>query len=80
MKATVIEMRRNFKNKNGFTRIVMRATSYGTIKYKDSLCYPAYQEGKFVEYVQDARDMTRDEANEWYLMCIKKGFEVVKRV
>lgn len=80
MKATVIEMRRNFKNKNGFTRIIMTATTYGKIKCKESLCYPSYQKGKFVEYVQDVRERTRDEANERYLMCMKQGFEVVKRV
>lgn len=72
---TFIEMRRNFKNKSGFTRVVMRETHFGKIKYKYSLCYPADEEGKFVEYVQNTYEMTKDEANKMYLKLKKQRFE-----
>lgn len=72
---TIVEMTRNFKTKSGYTRVVMQDKGFGTIKYKRSLCYPAYQEGKFVEYVQDVYDMTRDKANKMYLSLLKQGYK-----
>ena len=71
---TTVEMTRNFKTKSGYTRIVMREKGFGKIKYKFSLCYPAYQEGKFVEYVQNTYEMTREEANKMYIKLKKQGF------
>lgn len=70
-----VEMKRNFKTKSGYTRILMIEKENGKIKYKWSLCYPAYQEGKFVEYVQDTYEMTKDEANKMYLKLKKQGYE-----
>ena len=74
-----IEMRRNFKTKSGFTRVVMHETYENSrfIKYQSSLWYPAIQDGKFVEYVQNTFEMTRDEANKEYLRLKKQGFNVI---
>ena len=67
-------MTRNFKTKSGYTRILMIQNEFGKIKYKYSFCYPAYQEGKFIEYVQNTYEMTREEANAMYLKLKKQGF------
>lgn len=72
---TIVEMKRNFKTKSGFTRIVMLENGFGKIKYKCSLCYPAVQDGKFVEYVQNTYEMTKDEANKMYSKLKKQGYE-----
>lgn len=76
---TRIEMKRNFKEKAGYTLIVMQEKPYECykycIKYKKSFCYPAYQEGKYVEYVQATKEMTREEANQMFLKLKKLGFE-----
>lgn len=72
-----VEMKKNFKNKAGFKRIEMIGPNeFGKVQYKWSLCYPANEEGKFVEYVQDKYTMTRDEANNMYLKLKKQGFEI----
>ena len=70
-----VEMKRNFKTKSGFSRITMIGPNeFGKIKYKSSLCYPADQDGKFVEYTQNTYEMTRDEANAMYLKLKKQGY------
>lgn len=70
-----VEMKRNFKTKAGFSRIVMIGPNeFGKVKIKSSLCYPAYQEGKFVEYVQNVWEETRDGANKEYLKLKKQGY------
>lgn len=70
-----VEMKRNFKTKSGFTRITMIGPNeFGKIKYRRSLCYPANEEGKFVEYVQDTYEMLRDEANKECLKLKKQGY------
>lgn len=69
-----VEMKRNFKSKDGYTRVLMVQNEFGKVKYKYSLCYPAYQKGKFVEYTQDTYEMTREEANAMYLKLKKQGF------
>lgn len=69
-----VEMTRNFKTKSGYTRVLMIQNEFGKIKYRYSFCYPANQEGKFVEYVQNTYEMTREEANEEYLRLKKQGF------
>lgn len=75
---TRVEMKRDFKEKAGFTLIVMQEKPYEhyekCIRYKKSFCYPATQEGKFVEYVQETHDMTRAEANREFLNLKKHGF------
>lgn len=71
---TTVEMRRNFKSKDGYTRVLMIQNEFGKVKYKCSLCYPAYQQGKYVEYTQNTYEMTREEANERYLKLKKQGF------
>lgn len=71
---TTVEMTRNFKTKAGYTRVIMIEKYPGTIKYIRSLCYPAYQEGHFVEYTQDTYEMTKDEANNMYLKLKKQGY------
>ena len=48
------------------------------IKYKEFLCYPADQEGKFVEYTSSFDELTRDEANKKYMDYKKRGFVVTK--
>lgn len=72
---TTVEMRRNFKQKAGFTRVLMIEKGFGKVKYIYSLCYPAVQDGKYVEYTQDAYEMTKDEANQMYLKLKKQGFD-----
>ena len=74
-----VEMKRNFKNKDGYTRITMQEIPTGKIKYKCSFCYPANESGKFVEYVQNTYEMTKDEANAEYLRNKKKGFTATIR-
>lgn len=71
---TFVEMKRNFKSKDGYTRITMEENPFA-IKIKHSLCYPAMQEGKFVEYVQNAYEVKKDEANKLFLKFKKQGFE-----
>lgn len=44
---TFVEMKRNFKTKDGYTRITMEENPFA-IKIKHSLCYPAMEEGKKV--------------------------------
>lgn len=71
-----VEMKKNFKTKSGFTRVLLTEKGYGDkIKYKRSLCYPAVQEEKYVEYVQDAYEMTKEEANKMFLRLKKQGYE-----
>lgn len=72
---TTVEMRRNFKQKAGFTRVLMIEKGLGKVKYKCSLCYPAVEDGKYVEYTQDAYEMTKDEVNQMYLKLKKQGFD-----
>lgn len=55
---TFVEMKRNFKTKDGYTRITMEENPFA-IKIKHSLCYPAMEEGKFVEYVQNTYEVKR---------------------
>ena len=64
---TFVEMKRNFKTKDGYTRI--------TMEENHSLCYPAIEEGKFVEYVQNTYEVKKDEANSLFLKYKKQGFE-----
>lgn len=71
---TFVEMKRNFKNKDGYTRITMEENPFA-IKIKHSLCYPAVQAGKFVEYVQNTYEVKKDEANKLFLKFKKQGFE-----
>jgi hypothetical protein len=71
---TTVEMKRNFKEKLGYTRVLMIQKYNGEVKYKRSLCYPAAQNGKFVEYTQNTYEMTREEANAMYLKLKKQGF------
>lgn len=71
---TSVEMKRKFKNKDGFTRISMIENQFGKIKIKISFCYPAIQEGKFVEYVQSVWEANKEEANEFFLESQKRGF------
>ena len=72
-----VEMKRNFKTKSGFSRITMIGPNeFGKVKYESSLCYPANEEGKFVKYVQNTYEMTRDEANKMYLKLKKQGYEI----
>jgi hypothetical protein len=73
-----VEMKRNFKSKDGYTRIVMKETPSGKINYRFSYCYPANEEEKFVEYVQNTYEMTKDEANKEYLRCKKQGFTLTR--
>ena len=72
---TIVEMKRNFKTKIGYTRVKMVDKGFGIVKYQWSLCYPADQEGKFVEYVQNVYEMTKEEANKKYLELKKQGYE-----
>lgn len=69
-----VEMKRNFKTKDGYTRITMEENPFA-IKIKHSLCYPAMEEGKFVEYVQNTYEVKKDEANSLFLKYKKQGFE-----
>ena len=69
-----VEMKRNFKTKDGYTRITMEENPFA-IKIKHSLCYPATEEGKFVEYVQNTYEVKKDEANGLFLKYKKQGFE-----
>jgi hypothetical protein len=73
-----VELKRDFKEKAGYTLIVMQEKPYEyyekCIRFKRSFCYPAYQEGKFVEYVQETHELTRDEANRMFLKLKKQGF------
>lgn len=55
---TFVEMKRNFKTKDGYTRITMEENPFA-IKIKHSLCYPAMEEGKFVEYVQNTYEVKK---------------------
>lgn len=71
---TFVEMKRNFKTKDGYTRITMEENPFA-IKIKHSLCYPAMQDGKFIEYVQNTYDVKKDEANKLFLKFKKQGFE-----
>lgn len=71
---TFVEMKRKFKIKNGYTRITMEENPFA-IKIKHSLCYPAMEEGKFVEYVQNTYEVKKDEANSLFLKYKKQGFE-----
>ena len=71
---TFVEMKRKFKIKDGYTRITMEETPFA-IKIKHSLCYPAMEEGKFVEYVQNTYEVKKDEANNLFLKYKKQGFE-----
>jgi hypothetical protein len=72
-----VEMKKNFKTKSGYTRVLMIGPNeFGKVKYRRSLCYPANEEGKFVEYTQDTYEMTRDEANNEYLKLKKWGYEI----
>lgn len=78
MKMTYIEMRKEFKKKAGFWRVTMMVKGSNCIKYKEFLCYPADQEGKFVEYTSSFDELTRDEANKKYMDYKKRGFVVTK--
>ena len=76
---TTVIIKENFKKKAGYWRTVM-SEKYGKdsniIKVRISTCYPANQEGKFVEYVQNTYEITRAEANERFLKAKKKGAEI----
>ena len=75
---TRVEMKRDFREKAWFTLIVMQEVPYEyyekCIRFKKSFCYPATQEGKFVEYVQVTHELTRAEANKEFLKLKKQGF------
>ena len=71
---TFVEMKRKFKFKDGYTRITMEENPFA-IKIKHSLCQPAMEEGKFVEYVQNTYEVKKDEANSLFLKYKKQGFE-----
>lgn len=71
---THVELKRNFKRKDGYTRITMDEKGFGKVKIKHSLCYPAIQEGKYVEYVQNTYEVTKEEANQMFTKFVKQGF------
>lgn len=47
----------------------------GKIKIRFSYCYPAAEDGKYIEYVQNTYEVTKDEANKEYLRNKKQGFD-----
>ena len=77
---TTVIIKENFKKKAGYWRTVM-SEKYGKdsdiIKVRISMCYPAMQEGKFVEYVQNVFETTRADANKRFLKAKAKGAEII---
>ncbi|MBO7736149.1 MAG: hypothetical protein J6S67_26495 [Methanobrevibacter sp.] len=70
-----VEMKKNFKTKSGYFRILMWEKGYGDkIKFETALVYPSDKEGKFIKYVQNTGELTRAEANKWFLDSKKQGY------
>lgn len=76
---TTVIIKENFKKKAGYWRTVM-SEKYGkdsdVIKVRISMCYPATEEGKFVEYVQNTYETTRADANKRFLKAKAKDAEM----
>lgn len=71
---TTVEFKRDFRNKSGYTRILLTETPFGKVKYRCSLCYPSYRKSEYVEYTQNTYEMSKNEANALFLRLKKQGF------
>lgn len=72
---TSLTMKRQFKNKTGYSIIEMYQTGTNCVKIKSSLCYPSYNKGQVVKYVQNSFEVTKEEANQYFLRYKRERYE-----
>ena len=73
----VIEATKEFKTKSGHWKVKFVDDGRNVIGVKSYMCYPdSKRKSGFYEKIDLYQEMTRDEANKYYLQLKKQGYEI----